>query len=111
MTAIGVVLLAAGIFGITDEEALARLTACPKPFIAATLFNLRGNGVLNNGSYDASEWLSSDAAIDDQGFWSHIEAVCGYLWLGPKDFQPFDTCQIYSQPDGRRSSARRQIPS
>ena len=70
ITAIGSVLLAAALFGITDEEALVRLTAYPKNFIAAILFNLRGNRVLNNGSYDSSEWLSSDGAIDDQGFWS-----------------------------------------
>jgi len=95
MTAIGSVLLAAAKFGITDEEALVRLTAYPKNFIAAILFNLRGNRVLNNGSYDSSEWLSSDGAIDDQGFWSHVEAACGDLWLGPYDFEPLDSCQIY----------------
>ena len=113
VTAIGSVLLAAGIFGITDEEALVRLTEYPRSFIASILFNLRGNGVLNNGSYDSSEWLSSDGAINDQGFSSHIEAVCGFLWLGPDEAQPLDCCEIYwkntarPQPDPRAGSNSR----
>jgi hypothetical protein len=69
VTAVGVVLLAAAVFEITDEEALVRLTAYPRPFVAAILINLRGNGVLKNGLYDCSEWLSPDKAIDDEGFW------------------------------------------
>src|SRR5215469_4538292 len=59
MTAVGTVLLAAGIFGITDEEALVRLTGYPRPFIVAIIFNLQGNRVWTSGSYDCSEWLSS----------------------------------------------------
>src|SRR5260370_5413133 len=93
MTAVGVVLLAAAIFGITDEEALVRLTAYPRSFIAAILFNLRGNRVFHNGSYDCSHWLSAEEAIDYQRFWEHIEAACGHFWH--VDFPDLDTCQIY----------------
>lgn len=95
MTAVGTVLLAAAIFGIIREEALVRVTGYPTPFIAAILFNLRGNRLLNEGSYDCSEWLSSDGAIAEQEFWDHIEAACGNLWLRAVDFDPLDTCQIY----------------
>lgn len=112
MTAVGVVLFAAGIFGITDEVALVRFTAYTKPFIAAILFNLRGNRVLSNGSYNSREWLSSDGAIDGEGLWSHIEAACGVLWLEGVNFQPLDSCQIYwNSPDAPRPSALLQIRS
>jgi len=95
MTAVGIVLLAAGLFGITDEEGLVRFTCYPKPFVAAILFNLRGNGVLNNGNYDCSEWLSPEEAIDGQALWDHIEAACGDLWLQNVDFRPLDPCRVY----------------
>ena len=73
-TAVGIVLLPASIFGLTEEDALVRFTGYPRPFIAAILFNLRGNRVLDNGSYDCNDWLSSDGAITEQGLWNHIEA-------------------------------------
>jgi hypothetical protein len=95
MTAVGTVLLAAAIFGITEQEALVRFTGYPCSFIVAILFNLRGNRVLNNGSYNCSDWLSSDGAIADREFWDHIEAACGNLWLQDVEFHPVDTCQIY----------------
>ena len=95
MDAVGTVLLAAAILGIIEEEALVRFTGYPKPFIGAILFNLRGNRVLNNGSYDCSEWFSSAGVIAGDRFWDHIEAACGYLWLQDVDFEPLDPCQIY----------------
>lgn len=72
-----------------------RFSGYPRPFIAAILFNLRGNRVLTNGSYDCSNWFYEDGAIAEQGFWDHIEAACGNLWLHEVDFDPLDTCQIY----------------
>lgn len=95
MTAVGTVLLAAGIFGITDEEVLVRFTGYPRPFIVALLFNLQGNGVWTNGSYDCSKWLSSGGAIDEEMLWYHVEAACGLYRLRDFDFTELDTCQIY----------------
>jgi len=43
MTAVGIVLLAAALLGITEEEALFRFTGYSRSFIAAILSNLRGN--------------------------------------------------------------------
>jgi len=51
--------------------------------------------VLNNGSYDCSDWFSEDCAITEQGVWDHIEAACGNVWLHEVDFNPLDSCQIY----------------
>lgn len=95
MTAVGTVMLAGAILGITDEEALVQFTGYPRPFISAVLFNLRGNRVLNNGSYDCSEWLASDGTIAENALWDHVEAVWGYLWLRQVNFEPLNPCQIY----------------
>lgn len=95
MTAVGTVLLAAAMARVADEGALVSFTGYPRPFIAAILFNLQGNRVLDNGSYDCSEWLSSEGAISEQGFWDHVEVACGNLWLQEVDFDPLDACQIY----------------
>jgi hypothetical protein len=95
LDAIGVVLLAAGIFIITDPEALARLTGYPRAFISAILFNLHGNKAFANGFYDCSDWLSSNGTINGTALWDHIEAAWGNLWLEEVDFDPLDACQIY----------------
>jgi hypothetical protein len=95
MTAVGVVLLAAGIFGITDEDALVRFTGYPKAFIFAILFNLRENGIWKNGSYDCSGWLSGSGAIDAETLWNQIEAACELLVLQNFDVTGLDPCQIY----------------
>jgi hypothetical protein len=95
LTAVGTDLLAAGVFGICNEEALVQFTSYPKPFIAAILFNLGGNRLLNNGKYDCSEWLSPELTIDGQTFWDHVEVACGDVWLLEVDFRPLDPCRIY----------------
>lgn len=95
MTAAGTVLLAAGIFGIIDEDELARFTGYPRPFVVAILFNLRGSRLLRDGSYDCSEWLSSGGAIDGEAFWNHVEGACGLFLLPDVDFPALDPCQIY----------------
>lgn len=64
LDAIGTVLLAAGIFAITDQDELGRVTEYSKPFISAILFNLQGNKGLVDGCYDCREWLSSIGAIN-----------------------------------------------
>jgi hypothetical protein len=95
MTAVGVVLLAAGIFGITDEAALIRLTGYPKAFIFAIRHNLRANGVWENGSYDCSGWLSSSGAIDEETLWSHVDAACNIVVLRDFNSLTLNPCQIY----------------
>lgn len=95
MTAVGVVLLAAGIFGITDEDALVRLTGYPKAFIFAVHYNLRENGVWENGSYDCSGWLSQSGVIDGETLWNHVDAACNIVVLCDFDSRNLDPCQIY----------------
>ncbi len=95
MTAVGVVLLATGIFRINDEDALVRFTGYPKAFIVAILFNLRENGIWKNASYDCSGWLSDSGAIDGETLWNHIEAACDLLVLQDSDVTGPDPCQIY----------------
>ena len=99
MTAVGIVLLAAGIFGITDEDALVRFTSYPKAFIVALIVNLRENGIWENSSYDYSGWLSDSGAIDGETLWGHVEAACGLLLLHDLDVPTLDPaldpCQIY----------------
>jgi hypothetical protein len=95
MTGVGVVLLAAGLFGITDEDALVAFTGYPKAFIFAIRFNLRKNGVWDNGSYDSSGWLSCGSVIDGQTLWSHVDAACGMIVLRDFDGPVLDPCEIY----------------
>lgn len=95
MTAVGVVLLAAGIFGITDQDALVLFTGYPKAFIFGILFNLRQNGVWENGSYDSSGWLSADGAINEETLWSHVDAACNLIVFRDFDLPALDPCQIF----------------
>jgi hypothetical protein len=95
MTAVGVMLLAAGLLEITDEEALVRFTRYPKAFIFAIVFNLRENRIWNNGSYDSSGWLSSTGAIDGEALWNHVEVACDLSFLSDIDGPALDPCQIY----------------
>jgi hypothetical protein len=95
MTAAGVVLLAAGIFGITDEDSLVRFTGYPKVFIFAIVFNLRENEAWKNASYDSSGWLSDSGAIDGETLWNHVKAACELSVLGDFDGPALDPCQIY----------------
>lgn len=88
-------LLAAGIFGITDEDALLQLTSYPKAFIDAIIFNMRENGVWENGSYDCSGWLSGNGAIDGETLWNHVEVACSLSVLCDFNVPALDPCQIY----------------
>ena len=96
MTAVGVVLLAAGMHGITSPCELMTLTGYSQSFISAIIFNLRNNGLWDRNRYDASTWIAADGAINDAEFWDHIAAACGDLWFpSAVDSLAVDACRIY----------------
>ena len=96
MTAVGVVLLSAAFLGTTKAKELVLFTGYSRHFISAITLNMQNNKLWNDGVYDCSEWLSPDGAIDERGFWDHIEIACGSLWLPVGDtYIAADTCMIY----------------
>ena len=85
MTAVGVVLLAAGPLGITDPQHLSQFTGYEQDFVSAIIFNLQNNKLWAEGHYDYSGWLSSDGSMKDHEFWDHIRAACGELLYNEAD--------------------------
>jgi hypothetical protein len=105
MTAVGVVLLAAGRHGITAPSELAHLTGYGRSIISAIIFNLQNNHLWIDGRYDASSWLTPEGNINSGEFREHIKAACGELWFpaGNSDLS-VDTCEVFWADESRRSS-------
>jgi hypothetical protein len=96
MTAAGIVLLAAGMHGITAPSELVQFTSYGRSFTSAIIFNLQNNGLWTSGHYDASSWLSPGGELNDREFWDHVSAACGELWLPEGDSNlSVDTCEIF----------------
>jgi hypothetical protein len=109
VTAVGVVLLAAGQHGITAPGKLVELTGYTQNFISAIIFNLQNNKLWEGGRYDASSWLAPDGAVTDCEFWDHIAAASGELWFPAGDANlGINACEIFWADERRRSSGNAQ---
>jgi hypothetical protein len=106
MTEVGVVLLAAGLHGITNPSDLMQLTGHSRAFISGVIFNLMNNLLWAENRYDASSWLSPDGTIDERALWENISVACGETWLREGDSElEVEVCRnFYAERNAAQSS-------
>jgi hypothetical protein len=103
MTAVGIVLLAMAMGGITGPVQLAHFTLYQHSFVSGIIFNLMNNRVWKDRDYDASGWLSAEGHINDGKFWDHIAVASGEMWFPEGDVElGVDVCEIYWAESRRR---------
>ena len=96
MTAAGLVLLSAAIFGTTDHTKLILFTGYSRQFISAISLNMENNQLWVDGQYKSWSWLSSDGKIDERGLWDHIEFGCGTERIPTCDREiVIDACALF----------------
>jgi len=96
MTAAGLVLLSAAIFGTTDHTKLILFTGYSRQFISAISLNMENNQLWVDGQYKSWSWLSSDRKIDERGLWDHIEFGCGTERIPTCDREiVIDACALF----------------
>jgi hypothetical protein len=75
-----VVMFSSAVLETSDVEELCRFSGYNRHFVEGIVWNLRLNGLLKNGYYDVSTWLSQHD-IDDDRFSEETQAALGCLWF------------------------------